>query len=127
MQSEYSKPYSCIIIDDDQISIDMLNGYISRMKEVTVTATYTDPIAGIKAIQGDGKIDILFLDIAMEVSGLDVARLIRDQVRYLVFVTSYEKYALDAFRVYADKFLVKPVSPDNIQFVIADLVKRDRR
>jgi len=119
--------YTCIIIDDDQISIDILKAYIMRMKEFIMVATFTDPIAGVKAISEYGEIDFLFLDIAMEVSGIDIATVIRDQVRYLVFVTAYEKYALDAFKVYGDKFLVKPINQEKMQAAIADLIRRDNR
>ena len=119
--------YTYIIIDDDQISIDILNAYISRMKEFTLLATFIDPIAGVEAIRKYGQIDFLFLDIAMEVSGIDIARIIRDQVKYLIFVTAYEKYALDAFKVYGDKFLVKPINQEKMQVAIADLIRKDKR
>jgi two-component system LytT family response regulator len=118
MQLPHLGQYTCIIID-------ILKAYILRMKEFTMLATYTDPIAGVEAIRKYGEIDFLFLDIGMEVSGIDIAKVIRDQVKYLIFVTAYEKYALDAFRVYCDKFLVKPVNYEQIGQAIAHLVKRD--
>ena len=127
MPSLQSTPYKCIIIDDDQISIDILNGFISRTEGLTTLATYTDPIAGIEAIWANGEIDFLFLDISMEVSGIDVAKVVRDHVKYLIFVTSYEKYALEAFRVYCDKFLVKPVTYDKIHGAISDLLRKESR
>lgn len=127
MQPSQSIPYTYVIIDDDQISINILNAYISRMKEFTMLATFTDPVAGVEAIREYGEIDFLFLDIAMEISGIDIARLIREQVRYIVFVTAYEKYALDAFKVYGDKFLVKPINQEKMQGAIADLIRKDKR
>lgn len=127
MPSLQSTPYKCIIIDDDQISIDILKGFISRTAGLTTLATYTDPIAGIEAIWENGEIDFLFLDINMEVSGIDVAKVVRDQVKYLIFVTSHEKYALEAFRVYCDKFLVKPVTYDQIYGAISDMLRKESR
>jgi two-component system LytT family response regulator len=71
------------------------------------------------------KIDFLFLDIGMEVSGIDVAKVLRDHVKYLIFITSYEKYALDAFRVYGDQFIVKPITFEKINSTIKDMIRRD--
>ena len=127
MQTSHSMLYTFIIIDDDQISIDILKAYLSRMKEFTMLATFTDPIAGVKAIREYGEIDFLFLDIAMEISGIDIAPVIREQVRHIVFITAYQKYALDAFRAYGDKFLVKPINQQKMQAAIADLIRKDKR
>jgi len=125
MQLPHLKPYTCVIIDDDQISIDILKGCILRMKDFTMLATYTDPIEGVEAIRAYREIDFLFLEIGMEVSGIDIAKVIRDRVKYLIFVTAHERHALDAFRVYCDKFFVKPVGYEQIRQAIAHLVKRD--
>jgi len=73
------------------------------------------------------EIDFLFLDIGMEVSGLDIAKLLRDHVKYLVFITFHEKYALDAFNVYCDRFIVKPITFEKINSTILELTRRDKR
>lgn len=117
----------CVIIDDDQISIDILNNFIISTGELTTIATYTDPIDGILAIREIDDIDFLFLDIGMEVSGLDVAKVIREHVRYLIFVTGHEKYALDAFGVYCDKFIVKPITYEKINSAVTDILKKENR
>jgi len=54
---------------------------------------------------------LLFIDIKMEfLSGLEVAEKIRSMQSTIpiVFVTAYDNYALDAFRLNADGYLVKP-------------------
>ncbi|WP_293307388.1 LytR/AlgR family response regulator transcription factor [Pedobacter sp. UBA5917] len=117
----------CVIIDDDQLSIDILNNFIARTGELTTIATYTDPIDGILAIREIDDVDFLFLDIGMEVSGLDVAKVIREHVRYLIFVTGHEKYALDAFGVYCDKFIVKPITYEKINSAVTDIIKKENR
>lgn len=56
---------------------------------------------------------ILILDVEMkEKSGIDTAREIRkkDETTIIIFATSYEHYALNAFDVSAMGYLVKPVS-----------------
>ncbi|MGM9476074.1 LytR/AlgR family response regulator transcription factor [Pedobacter sp. GSP4] len=125
MQVIDSPQLTCVIIDDDQLSIDILEHFIARTEELTTVGTYTDPIDGIMGIRDKNKVDFLFLDIGMEVSGIDVAKVIRDHVRYLVFVTAHQKYALEAFGVYCDKFLVKPITYEKINSAIQDILKRD--
>ncbi|KQM72671.1 hypothetical protein ASE74_22620 [Pedobacter sp. Leaf216] len=127
MHSINAAQQTCIIIDDDEISISILNNFIDRIENLNVTATFTDPIDGVLAIREMQEIDFLFLDIGMEVSGLDIAKLLRDHVKYLVFITFHEKYALDAFNVYCDRFIVKPITFEKINSTILELTRRDKR
>ena len=58
--------------------------------------------------------DLVFLDIQFpaELSGLQVAtqlRMLNDQV-VIVFVSNYDEYAIDGYKVNALRFLAKPVS-----------------
>ncbi|WP_316825052.1 LytR/AlgR family response regulator transcription factor [Pedobacter miscanthi] len=127
MQPFNTAQLKCVIIDDDQLSIDILSNFIARKEELTTLATYTDPIEGILAVKEIKDLDFLFLDIGMEVSGLDVAKVLRDHVRYLIFVTGHEKYALDAFAVYCDKFIVKPITYDKMNAAITDIIWKEKR
>jgi len=62
--------------------------------------------------------DVLFLDIEMpELSGLEIAeRVYADKLDMeVVFITAYNQYALDAFRVNALDYLLKPVMEEDLQ------------
>lgn len=78
--------------------------------KLTLVKSYTDPVLAIDEIQKQERLDFLFLDISMDVSGLDVASILREQVECIIFVTGYPEHALAAFGVYADGFLVKPIN-----------------
>ncbi|MFC5404809.1 response regulator [Cohnella soli] len=61
--------------------------------------------------------DVLFLDIEMpEMSGLEIAeRVYADKLDMeVVFITAYNQYALDAFRVNALDYLLKPVMEEDL-------------
>lgn len=127
MKRFYSDLFKCVIIDDDQLSIDILNNFISQIPELTTVNTYTNPARAITEISESDKIDFLFLDIRMDISGLDVAKVLRNKVRYLIFVTSYEEYAIDAFGVHCDKFLVKPISYEKLVNALEEIFAKERR
>ena len=119
--------HTCVIIDDDQLSIDILKNFITRNNQLSIHATFTDPIKAINEIAPHTPIDFLFLDIRMDISGIDVARVLRDQVKYLIFVTAYEEYAIDAFGVNCDQYLVKPITYDKFQSTIEDIFSKENR
>ena len=126
---DYSKNtlYRCVIVDDDQLSIDVLANFLDQIPGLHVTETYTEPAEAIINIKDEDKIDFLFLDIKMDISGLDVAKVLRDKVRFIFFVTSYDQYALEAFGANGDMFLVKPVMFSKLQAAINELLHRENR
>lgn len=57
-------------------------------------------------------IDILFLDIEMPgYNGLDIAKMIRkeNQSMFIVFVTAYDEFVFESFKVKAYRYLLKPL------------------
>jgi two-component system, LytTR family, response regulator len=65
--------------------------------------------------------DAIFLDIQMpEATGLEVAASLKPPRPRIVFVTAWDHYAVEAFRLRAIDYLLKPVTPERL----ADSVKR---
>lgn len=68
--------------------------------------------------------DICFLDIHMPgISGIEAAQLIGSRA-HIVFVTAYDRYAVQAFEQGALDYLVKPLEPARVASTVARL--RDR-
>jgi DNA-binding LytR/AlgR family response regulator len=83
----------------------------------------TSAIAAIAQAQPD----VVFLDIAMPgATGLDVARACARlaQPPQIVFVTAFDRFALDAFEAAAVDYLLKPVEPDRLARTVARLRER---
>jgi len=73
------------------------------------------------------KPDVLFLDIEMpELSGLEIAEQVyADKLDMeVVFITAYNQYAIDAFRVNALDYLLKPVMEEDLQRSLERIEKR---
>ncbi|MCI8669538.1 MAG: response regulator transcription factor [Lachnospiraceae bacterium] len=73
--------------------------------------------------------NILFLDVEMEeLSGIGVAEKIREQDEnvVIIFVTAYEDFALEAFRVSAFQYLVKPVNYEKLSLILNRVLNQIR-
>ena len=119
--------YKCVIIDDDLLSINILEKIISNRNDITVFGSYTNPAKAINEISVSDEIDFLFLDIKMEISGIEVAKVLRDKVKYLIFVTAYDGYAIDAFKAHVDKYLLKPITNEKIQLALDQIEAKEKR
>jgi two-component SAPR family response regulator len=123
MNTSTTGPYSCVILDDEPIMIKIMERYISNMENLDLKGSFTDPIDAMAAFNVFEKIDFLFLDIEMEVSGFDVARMLRNNVRFIVFVSSHNTYTIKDL-VNGDRLLVKPVVFRAFHDTVNDLLSR---
>ena len=105
-----SKSYSCVIIDDSQTSIKTLEHFVSKINKLQLKGSFTDAIDAMAAFWTYGKIDFLFLDIQMEISGIDIARMLQNSVKFVVFVSDDDYNTIDKDNC----FLFKPL--DFIKF-----------
>lgn len=114
-----------IIIDDEKPAIDVLKLLLEKTGQICVVGSFmnaTDALSNLKSL----KPDVAFLDIEMpEMSGLELAeKIIEEGVNIdIIFVTAYDKFALEAFRVNAIDYILKPLSDDDILRVITKLKK----
>ncbi|MGN1423889.1 MAG: response regulator [Oscillospiraceae bacterium] len=72
----------------------------------------------------DVRCDVAFLDIRMdEKNGIQLARELKDinGDTNIIFTTAYSEYALEAYRVYASDYLMKPISSDAVAKAMANL------
>lgn len=100
----------CIVVDDEPLAMELIASYVRKIPFLELIGAYDNSLEAITAIK-ESKPDLLFLDIQMpELNGLELARLIGDTDTLVVFVTAFEQYALEGFRVNAVDYLLKPVS-----------------
>jgi len=116
----------CVIIDDEQHAIDVLTDHIAEMPGLTLIKTFTSPIVALTEISPLDEIDLLFMDIDMPgLNGLELAKSIRDSAKYLIFTTAHPDYALQAFDVQSDQYLLKPISFAKFALGIDRILKKE--
>ncbi|MBR3173051.1 MAG: response regulator [Eubacterium sp.] len=102
------------VIDDEERIIKSATRHFTKLEPDARLETFMNPMDALNAIKKDGIIpDIVFCDIEMpEISGIKLAAKLKSLVPDLriVFVTAYSEYAVDAFKVEAQGYLMKPVS-----------------
>lgn len=117
---------SCIIIDDEKNGRDVIKSLInSYCKEVSIVAES----AGINEAYENIIMynpDFILLDIQMPGgNGFELLKKF-DTVNFeIIFVTSYDKYAITAFKYSAVDYLLKPVDIDDLLGAI-ERVKRKK-
>lgn len=117
---------NCVIIDDEKHAVDLLGDYIEAMPNLHLVKYFTDPLKALIDITVEDNIDILFMDVDMPgMTGLDLSQAIRYKTKYLVFTTAHSKYAIDAFGVQANEYLLKPISMSKFALMINRLLKSE--
>lgn len=111
-----------IIVDDEQFSIDSLLSYIELIPRIDVIAIYRDPMDALSSIKISDGADIIFMDVDMpKMSGIELAKGLRDKTNKLIFTTAHSEYAFDAFEVDGNAFLLKPFTFAKFSLTISKL------
>ncbi|HVP15155.1 MAG TPA: response regulator [Terriglobales bacterium] len=110
-----NRPLRVVIADDEPRARQFLEKLLGEHEGVEVVGSAR---GGAEALQmiSDLKPDAVFLDIHMpDLSGLEVARHLRGaEAPVVVFVTAYDKYAVEAFEVAALDYVLKPLRRERL-------------
>lgn len=122
--------HKAIIIDDEEMARVLLNGMLAEYcPEIQVTELCQDLPSGVKAIRKH-KPDIVFLDIEMPGhSGLELLDFFdENEVEFsIIFVTAYNRYAIQAFKLSAVDYILKPIEADDLMNAVALFKKNNTR
>ncbi|NNC82208.1 MAG: response regulator transcription factor [Flavobacteriales bacterium] len=115
-----------VIIDDELHARENLALLIeSYCPSINVVASGQDVMSGKKVID-ESDPDVVFLDIRMPsgAEGFELLNLIDDPGFMVVFVTAFKDYAIDAFKVNAVDYILKPIDIDELIQTVSRLEKR---
>jgi two-component system LytT family response regulator len=104
---------TALLVDDEPLANERMRGLLADCGGVTCIGTAGSVAAAHKALETLSP-DVIFLDVEMPGgTGLDLLPSVPEGTQ-VVFVTAYEKYAVEAFAAAALDYLVKPVNPERL-------------
>lgn len=99
---------NCIIVDDEQHAITVLEHYIRQTPFLNLAASFSNPLEAMKAVN-EQNIELAFLDIQMpDISGLDFIQAINGKCR-VILTTAFSEFATEGFNLEVVDYLLKPI------------------
>ena len=104
-----------LIVDDEKKAREGLEKLVSQMPEFEVVGVCADGIEAIRCLN-EKEIDLVLLDIQMPgVNGFDVLSTVSKPLPSIIFITAYDKFAIQAFEVHALDYLLKPFTDSRLK------------
>jgi two-component system, LytTR family, response regulator len=99
-----------LLVDDEPLARRGLELRLREAADIQIVRQCANGREALAAIAEDSP-DLMFLDIQMPgMSGLElVAQVPQESMPMVVFVTAFDRYAIDAFEAHALDYLLKPV------------------
>src|SRR6188472_1090119 len=100
-----------IVVDDEQLAREELCFLLGQIEDVEVVGQAGNGIEALRVVE-EASPDLVMLDVQMPgLTGFEVARrLVRAAIEArFIFVTAYDRHAIEAFEVNAVDYLLKPV------------------
>lgn len=120
-----SPALSVLVVDDEEPALAELAYLLGADPRVRCVRTANGGPQALRLLEDD-VVDVVFCDISMPgLDGLDLARVLarfahRPQV---VFVTAYDRHAVDAFDLQATDYVMKPVRADRLAEAVRRVVE----
>jgi two-component system, LytTR family, response regulator LytT len=110
-----------VLADDEAPALDELSYLLKEFPEIDVVGTARNGLEAVERIESLEP-DLVFLDVQMPgLDGLGVINQLREHrapMPAFVLCTAYDQYALEAFKLEALDYLLKPVDRDRLTLTI---------
>lgn len=114
-----------VVVEDEQNLLDLLVYFLKNNEHYEVIGAFHNPEIALQEIPQLAP-DVIFLDIEMpKMNGIELASRIKSDAYQLVFTTAYEQYALEALKLEASEYLLKPITPESIETISPKILKRN--
>src|SRR5437762_3993148 len=112
---------SALLVDDEQLAREELSYLLKEFADIEVLASAKNGLEAIKLIE-QLEPDVVFLDVHMPgLDGLGVIQKLREKnipLPHFILATAYDQYALEAFRLEALDYLLKPIEKERLAVTI---------
>jgi two-component system, LytTR family, response regulator len=122
---QHSEPIRCMIIDDEYHCLEVMQLLINRLPfPIEIVKMCLGANEGLRALK-EYKIDLLFLDIKMpEMSGFELLENLDYWDFGLIFTTAHHDYAIQALRLSAIDYLMKPIQETELEASILAFIQK---
>jgi len=122
---EFMESLKAILVDDEINSLENLQKKLEEFcPDIRIVAAAQKPEEAVKLIRHHHP-DVLFLDIEMpKMNGFRMLEELKDMNFDIIFTTAYNHYAIDAIRISAFDYLVKPIAVKELQNTVERLVSQ---
>ncbi len=111
-----------LVADDELLAREELSYLLKDIPGIDLLQTAANGLEAIDRIQ-ESEPDLVFLDVQMPgLDGLGVIQRLRETggpLPYFVLTTAFDHYAIEAFRLEALDYLLKPVEKDRLNETVA--------
>ncbi len=126
MRDRATVTLTTLVVDDEQLARDELSYLLRDFPEIEIIASGSNGLQAVDLIR-KAEPELVFLDVQMPgLDGMGVVRRLREEgipLPHFIFVTAYEQYAVEAFRLEAMDYLLKPLDKARL----AETIERARR
>ena len=126
MRDRATATLTTVVVDDEKLACDELSYLLNDFPEVEVVATGCNGLEALELVQ-KLEPELVFLDVNMPgLDGISVVRRLREKevdLPHFIFVTAYDQHAVEAFRLEAMDYLLKPLDKGRL----AETIERARR
>ncbi|MCE0846360.1 two-component system response regulator BtsR [Buttiauxella sp. A2-C1_F] len=105
-----------LIVDDEPLARENLRIMLQNEPDIEVVGECGNAVEAIGAVHRLHP-DVVFLDIQMpRISGLEMVSMLDPEQRpYIVFLTAFDEYAVQAFEEHAFDYLLKPIDSKRLE------------
>ncbi len=111
--------------DSEKLQRSILRWFTVNHKAPQSVSCFADGLSLLKIFEPE-KFHIVFMDIIMDkLSGIDTAKRLRDSDSrlLLVFTTSSDEFAFEAFPLHPFDYVMKPCSPERVGHVLSEAMR----
>jgi len=120
-----AQPLRALVVDDELPALEELTYLLRKDPRIGTLRTASSGAEALRALDVE-PVDVIFCDVRMPgLDGLDLARVLArfTQRPQVVFVTAYDRHAIDAFDLRATDYVMKPVRPERLAEAVRRVVE----
>lgn len=105
-----------LIIEDEELAVKRLKGLLKEVDPTATVVADTDSIeTSVEWLQNNTAPDLILMDIELsDGQSFEIFDLV-DVKSTVIFTTSYDEYAIKAFKVNSADYLLKPIEKEDLQ------------